>query len=267
MKHENPFPGMNPWMQGVWSDMHTRLIGYIADALADELPDDLLARAEENISLASAGEEEQVRRADVAVVDPDSWKRGESPVWTPASDPDLASRVAVPVPVRIQPAESVTPRWVEIQSASGELVTVIEVTSPANKTPRGRVDIEQKLQALLAGGVNVMEIDLVRGGQSVRDVRSADWPESTFQVVVNRAGEAAITDFYPCELREPLPAVRVPLRENEPDAALDLQPLVNQCYSRGRYWMLPYGQDPQPAMTDDDLQWSRGIVRQSGLNN
>lgn len=55
-------------MQTAWSDAHTRLISYISDALADELPDDLLARAEENVSLCGAGEDDGVRRADVAVI-------------------------------------------------------------------------------------------------------------------------------------------------------------------------------------------------------
>lgn len=34
----NPFPGMNPFLERHWSDVHTKLIAYIADALAEQLP-------------------------------------------------------------------------------------------------------------------------------------------------------------------------------------------------------------------------------------
>ncbi len=44
---KNPFPGMNPWLQRKWSDVHTMLIGYIRDSLSPELPPDLAAYAED----------------------------------------------------------------------------------------------------------------------------------------------------------------------------------------------------------------------------
>ena len=68
MKQNNPFPGMNPWLQNHWSDVHTKLIAYIADALSPELPSALSARAEEHIALESE-DEVDTYRADVAVAD------------------------------------------------------------------------------------------------------------------------------------------------------------------------------------------------------
>ena len=44
ISQNNPFPGMNPWLEPHWSDVHTRLIAYIIDALSPELPMDLSAR-------------------------------------------------------------------------------------------------------------------------------------------------------------------------------------------------------------------------------
>ena len=38
MDKRNPFPGMNPWMQTRWHDVHVRLITYIADELGETLP-------------------------------------------------------------------------------------------------------------------------------------------------------------------------------------------------------------------------------------
>lgn len=261
MQRENPFPGVNPWMQGVWSDMHTMLIGYIRDALGSELPDDLMARAEENGSLRDAGTETS-SRPDVAVIESESWKHGESPVWTPEDDPQLADRVAKPVLVQI---ENITPRWVEIRSANGNLVTVIGVTSPANKSKEGRFAFEGKVRSLLRGGVNVMEIDLIRGGISSRDCHPGAWPSSPCSVVVNRRDRSDLSEVYPCPLRESLPAVRVPLRSGEKDAALDLQPLINRCYTNGRYWMLPYHEEAVPTLSDSDREWAKAILVAAGL--
>lgn len=248
-------------MQTAWSDVHTRLIGYISDALSDELPNDLLARAEEHVALC--GTEGGGRRADVAVVEPEAWKTGGTRLWTPSDDPGLAERVAEPVMVEV---EDVISRWVEIRSSKGRLITVIEVTNPSNKTPVGRRDFEHKIRTYLEGGVNVMEIDLVRGGESTRDRRSGTWPKEPCGVVVNRPSDPRVCEFYPCPLREALPAVRVPLRLNEPDAALDLQPLIDRCYEKGRYWMLPYDKDLQPPLSDEDCDWAAARLRAAGLS-
>ena len=40
----NPFPGMNPWLEGFWGDAHTSLTTYSRDAIQQKLPVDLLAR-------------------------------------------------------------------------------------------------------------------------------------------------------------------------------------------------------------------------------
>ena len=62
---DNPFPGMDPWMEATWSDVHLSLIGYIRDAVSESLPPDLRVRLEQQISIGDEGEK---RRPDVAVV-------------------------------------------------------------------------------------------------------------------------------------------------------------------------------------------------------
>ena len=74
---QNPFPGMNPWLQRKWSDVHTMLIGYIRDALSPELPPDLAAYAEERIALQAQGEPPVGFRSDVAITE--SWRHGLPP--------------------------------------------------------------------------------------------------------------------------------------------------------------------------------------------
>ena len=241
------------------------LIGYIRDALGEGLPDDLVARAEENVMLAATQEAVSPRRkADVAVVETaEAWRAGQTKVWQPEDDTNPTHRLAEPVLVEL---DDLTPRWVEIRSAQGRLVTVIEVLSPANKSRTGRTEFEKKLREYLQAGVSVMEIDLIRGGWCARDVRtSGSWPEEPCQIIVSRAHHPGFCEVYPCPLRQPLPAVRVPLRDGEPDAVLDLQPLVDRCYVGGRYWLLPYHQPPSPALTGDDLAWARDRLIAAGI--
>ncbi len=253
---------MNPWMQNVWSDLHTVLIGYLRDTLSATLPNDLMARAEENVTLSSPMEADHIRVADVGIVESESWKSGRRPVWTPEDDPELTGRMAAPIKVE---TEMVTPRWVEILSDKGQLITVIEVTSPSNKTASGRREFEKRINRFLSGGVNVMEIDLLRGGYAAKDFRGGRWPPATYCIFAIRPDQPTIVEAYPCQLREPLPAVRVPLRQLEPDAGLDLQPLINRCYTNGRYWMLPYPEDPRPPLADEDLIWARERLKEAGL--
>ena len=42
----SPFPGMDPYLERFWRDVHAGLIIYARDQLQDELPGDLRARAE-----------------------------------------------------------------------------------------------------------------------------------------------------------------------------------------------------------------------------
>lgn len=243
-------------MQAVWSDVHTMLIGYIRDEMTDRLPGDLVARAEEGIVLSSLDEGDGHVRADVAIAENDAWKQGDSPRWEP-EQPSVQEEPPRPVLVRTPPP---TPRWVEIRSVAGELVTVVELTSPSNKTAYGRNLMEQRTARLVAAGVNTVEIDLVRGGIGAHDVRDGDWPEEPCQISVIRAHEPSITEVYPCPLRERLPVCGVPLRRHEADFVLDLQPLVNRCHRRGRYALLNYRPDPPGQISPEDLAWAREIL-------
>ena len=156
---ENPFPGMNPMLEGHWPDVHTVLIGYVRDALAEELPADLHARAEEEVHIATEGSLERFR-ADVAVAE---MTKQQLPLVLPAvAHSNGGTAVAEPEIIEL---DQLPRRWVEIRDKSGKLVTVIEVLSPSNKLEPGRSVYLQKQQDYLAAGVNLLEIDLLRIGR------------------------------------------------------------------------------------------------------
>src|SRR5947209_3184336 len=47
----SPFPGMDPYLEAHWRDIHARLIIYASDALQGALPSSLRARVEERVLL------------------------------------------------------------------------------------------------------------------------------------------------------------------------------------------------------------------------
>src|SRR4051812_6644586 len=49
----SPFPGMDPYLESHWRDVHHRLITYASDAIQEALPADLRARVEERVVMES----------------------------------------------------------------------------------------------------------------------------------------------------------------------------------------------------------------------
>jgi len=138
---ENPFPGMNPFLELRWPDAHTRLIAYIADALAEELPPELSVRAEERIEVGSlAGEERECSyRSDLSVRE--ETREDFPPLWQPEAGDGPPVAVAEP---ELIPAQRPPERWLEVRDRYGQLITAIELLSPWNKEGSGRLDYRQK---------------------------------------------------------------------------------------------------------------------------
>ena len=72
-------------------------------------------------------------------------------------------------------------------------------------------------------------------------------------------------EVYPIGLREPLPAIRVPLRPSDADVILDLQTLINQCHERRHYHLLNYQLALEPPLGTQDAAWVEQLLRQQGL--
>ncbi len=253
---------MNPFFEQRWRDAHAALITYLRDALQEKLPPDLFAAAEEQ-SLAVGDDRPRTYRPDVQVREP--WTLKE-PAATEAPAPAASTPLTEPIHVFI---EEDTERWLEIRDANGRLVTVLELLSPSNKLESpDREQYLRKRQSILGADANLVEIDLVRQGASVfpRAVRDLlRQREACYGICVVRAAQPSAREVYPIGLRERLPTIRVPLRPADPDIALDLQPLVDQCHERGRYHFLKYHLELEPPLKPDDAAWAAQLLRDHGL--
>lgn len=255
--HGNPFPGMNPFLELHWSDVHTRLLTYIGDALAEVLPADLVVRTEERVSVTT---DHLVRgyRTDVVIVEPQPFP----PIRQAPLGPGITAPVAEPEVVLVEPA---TERWLEIRKAD-RLVTAIELLSPANKRDDGRAAYLQKHRDFLRSRSSLVEIDLLRGGQSSVAVdleRLRRLQGTCYVVCVSRAAILGRREVYRTPLAERLPAIRVPLRDDDPDVVLDLQPLIDRCYVAGRYWQTMH-ETLEPPLPLEEAAWVAARLREHG---
>lgn len=258
----SPFPGMDPWLEAHWRDVHSAFVIYARDAIVDQLPADLVARVEEGLSVES-DEYTRVIAPNVRVV--------ENPSIALGSVAPTASGTAIAEPLIVPTDEPATERRIEILDvATGHrVVTVIEVLSPSNKIPYdGREKYLQKQQEYLAGGVNLVEIDLIRDGIFTVATTQKNIPErrrTPYLVCVRRRVRLGDAEVYPIPLRETLPTIHIPLRPSDGDITLNLQQIMETCHIRGRYAAtLRYDAPPDPPLEGDDARWADEILRTAG---
>ena len=259
----SPFPGMDPYLEQFWRDVHARLIIYTADQLQGRLPSDLRARVEERVVVEPGVGEDRNVYPDIRIVE-----RGRGPSAAVATETDVA--VLEPVILRLE-NEPLTETFIEvIDVGSGKrVVTVIEVLSLANKLPGdGQDQYRQKQDELRAGGVSLVEIDLLRAGQRRLGVPYYQLPVShrtAYQVCVRRGWDPVAVEVYPVPLRQRLPVVKVPLRRTDAEVPLELQLLIEQCYRNGKYDDdLDYGHAPDPPLTPEDESWADSLLHTQG---
>jgi hypothetical protein len=247
---------MDPYLEKHWPDVHARLGIYACDALRRQMPAGLIVRVEEYMSVVD-DEQERLMAADVRIHE----------LGNPHSSDDYGqqskSGVAVAEPliieVEIEPATSRTVLVLDTRS-NNRVVTAIEFLSPANKIGKAALERYADRRArLIAGGAHFVEIDLVRRGGHPMLVDPAKlspdyaWP---YWVCVVRRTERFQAELYQATYRRPLPAIKIPLRPADPDAILELQPLIDRAYVEGQYdQTIDYRVDPEGPFEGDDLSW------------
>jgi len=239
------------------------LIAYLHDALQDRLPEDLVAIAEEEVVTIGAGQLAKTYRPDLKIEEP--WTLKEPGAMEVSVAPLPA---ASPEPIRVVLDEE-TERWLEIREATGRLITVLELLSATNKLESADRDrYLRKGRSFIRGGVNLVEIDLVRQGVPVFPIPVRNVLQQVggcYGVCIFRAvcpGEYAV---HPIRLRDRLPVLRIPLRPTDADVTVDLQPLIDQCHERGRYHLLNYRLNLDPPLPPEEVSWVDQILKEHGL--
>jgi hypothetical protein len=258
---------MDPYLEAHWRDIHARLVIYACDALQSVLPSPLRARVEETVLLETPqGLGDHPLFPDVRVVEyAPAPKRGLE------TRPGPGTAVAEPLLVEVEP-ESVTEPYLAIidRESGNRVVTVIEFLSPSNKSPGpNREQYLRKQREVCSSDANLVEIDLNRFG-----THTLAFPlghvkprgRTAYMACVRRATRRDKAEVYPMPLWERLPAVKIPLRPDDDDVPLDLQPLIEQCYRNGAYeGTLDYAAEPDPPLFGADKDWADAWLRKKGL--
>ncbi len=245
-----PFPGMDPFLEDAagWAGFRTRLVTAIGDALAAALTPRYHVHIEERVYLTDPDDD-----PGYATFVPDAiLSRSPSDVEASTS---TGARITAPVVISEFLDDEVHDPYLEIRDArSNQIVTAIEVLSPANKVSgsRGREALDAKRRQVLEAGASWLEIDLLRGG--TRSARVAG--RSDYCVLVLRPGRRGALAWL-FGIRDPLPVVSVPLPLPDEGVAPDLALVVTGCYERGRYAdTVDYGRAvPPPPLGIDDASW------------
>ena len=258
---KSPFPGMDPYLEWHWLDLHPELVVASRRAIQRQLGNDLVARIEERLIVEDTlgytrriGPDARVVEIRVGTGTGDNGK-GETAVATMTRPVHLTEL-----------SEPISERSIEILDlkTGGRVITVLEFVSPTNKAPgNGLKQYRQKQEECYAAKVSLVEVDLTRGERALLCHRwaTARQYESTYQVSVWRGAWASEVDLYPIGLREQLPVISIPLRPGEPDATLDLQAILTECYANARYdRTVDYAKPPQPPLEGEDAAWARELV-------
>jgi hypothetical protein len=255
---------MDPYLETpqLWPDVHHELISQIRSALNPAIRPKYVARVELRVYISN--EDDPGREAiipDVRIEKAKS-KGGKRSRNQPA--PDIA--VAEPLDITILLDNEIEEGRVEIRyRQTGKLVTVIEVVSPTNKIRGavGRQSFLGKRQETWAAKINWVEIDLLRGG--LPTVPHARLSPSDYRILVWRAGQRG-AQYWPVQLRQPLPIIGIPLREPDPDVPLDLGAVLQSAYERGAYELsLDYRRKPDPPLKAHDAAWADRLLKDRGL--
>lgn len=245
---------MDPYLEReeIWHDFHERFIPYAAAMLTPQVRPNYIVKLDEHVFIRELPAEERrlIGRSDVSL----SQRSGSTATAAPAP-----SRTSAPMYVNV-PALAVDEErlsMIEIRDRESlELVTVIELLSPSNKTT-GRKEYLIKREEYLQSGVRLVEIDLLRGGPRLP---MEQLPACDYCVLVARPEEMPRAGVWAISLRSSLPEVPIPLRPSDVDARLDLQALLTRVYDDAGYSDYIYAVPPRPPLNPEDADWARRMI-------
>jgi hypothetical protein len=250
----SPFPGMDPYLEApdLWRGFHHHL----AEELVRQLNPLVAPKYYADVDVHTVLQELTIARQhnifpDVNVVEVRPQATLSRQVMVIPEAP-LQRVIEIPEPIKL--------RTVNIMlTQTQELVTAIEILSPANKNGQGLGQYRLKRDRLLRSAVHLVEIDLLRGGQRPGPEVGDPPIDADYILLLNRAsdGTRRVSEIWPIAVNEPLPVVAVPLHAPDPDIGLDLGLILQKIYGDNYYQhRINYRQPvPPPPLRPMIAEW------------
>lgn len=249
---------MDPYLErpAIWPDLHHRLITALADVLGPRVRPKYVVRVDFRVYRETVTDLELIGRPDV-----DVRQLREEAVATYQS-PESGQPRTVKVPL----TDVIRRGYLQVkETASDDVVTVIEVLSPTNKRPgKNRRQYEKKRQAVLDSSTHLVEIDLLRRYPPM----PLDGAGTTdhYRILVSRSEERPQADLYLFSVRDPIPTFALPLRSGDEEPDVDLNTALRELYERAGYDLsTDYTQDLVPPLEGDDAAWIAERLERAGL--
>ena len=267
MKYDNPFPGMNPYLErsDLWPDFHNDLIAQLRTALGPQLPADYRIGLQQRVEIA----EPFGPPPSLSLMIPDALVSDAPSSVSPGGTTTAAATTAVAAPpkkdaaaIPVRMPREVRVTWLRVEAAPNrQVVTIIEVLSPTNKAPgEGRRRYIRKRAAILAAGVNLVEIDLLRRWEPMP--LETPPPASDYRILVCRAWQRPDALLYPFTVRQPIPPFPLPLLpsddgSDDAEPEVNLGPIIAGMHHTARYTQVAAYENPppEPAFPPETQQW------------
>lgn len=253
----SPFPGMDPYLEGhEWTSFHGEFCVEIARQLRPLLRPRYIALTMRR-SVTDTPEDLAITAKSDNVY-PDVGVVERSPVPLPTLDgvdvlePTL--QVATKMPEMV-PQVSVEIRDVEER----QLVTLIEMISPASKRGQGYQEYVEKRTRILLSTSHLLEIDLLRNG--IRVPMRQELPKSPYFIFLSRWQRRPMTDIWEIGLGQSLPTIPIPLLPEDEDVALDLQQAFTNVHDSVAYdLLLDYTRPADVPLKGKAAKWAATLL-------
>ncbi|QDT39383.1 DUF4058 family protein [Stratiformator vulcanicus] len=252
----SPFPGMNPYLENseFWHDFHERFVPKLAEAITAEVRPDYFCKIDEHVYIHEMSARERlIGRSDVSV---------KSDEWSSHGD-QTASTTA---PARGRVSESIDVErinFIEVRDRSNrEVVTVVELLSPSNKSGGDRNQYLAKRRSYFESRVHLVEIDLLRGGPRLP---IDETPDCDYLIMVSRSPMRPEVELWPINIDEPLPVIPIPLRDGRDEAIINLQIQFEAVFEAAAYQDYIYASSPEPPLSDGQRLWAEQTLERDTL--
>ncbi|MBY0512902.1 MAG: DUF4058 family protein [Gemmataceae bacterium] len=262
----SPFPGMDPWLERpmLFPDVHNTLIVYLKAALHAGLPRGYAVTGANRMWV----DVESRREPDVGVLG-----LAEPPVGGPAVATAMAAAGMLVVDSNEVLSDPIEEPYLQIVTDEDDrLVTAVEVVSLSNKRPgdRGRASYQHTQNEYRLSGVNLVEIDLLRGGPHTTAVSAAGLRAAgphDYHVCVMLADNPGQFYVAPIRLPDRLPRLPIPLDPGATPVTVDLQAVFDRCYDEGGFARLAKydRRQPDPPLLPQQQAWAEAILREKGV--
>ncbi len=265
----SPFPGMDPWLESPenFGDFHDRLIIYLSEEFNRASPPGYVARGAQFVWV----DDRQRREPDVGLFGPNSHVRQDSE----QDSHELDAYAGVLAIADIEAPSLWEQSFLEVYSSAGRrLVTMIEVLSPSNKqqVSQAHQAYLQKQKECLATGINLVELDFLRGGTHTTCVNQTILQQKAthydYHIAILQAGSTPSTFAMPFRLQDKLPELPIPLDPGVKPVSVALQPILDRIYETGRYsqW-IDYSKPPEPPLNPEQQAWATQYLSQMRANH